>query len=166
MSEALVQWSMAFLSFKSQFGSYEEEIKKLAREVQKEASLASKQAQRIEIEFQTRERAEQSNFRRTVANFGDSFNRNKERDFTQRLEIERRRLEREKLEILDSLSTYDYQSAFRRLRRECVPGTSQWICETSEFHEWMSRSSQRLWLTGKCKYTLAEALKRQLIRKP
>ena len=146
-SSVHVQWSHAFLSFKSHFGSYEEEIKKLTRVVQDEASLASQQAQRMENELQMRERAEQSRSRQVVTRLQDSFHRRDKETYTWRLEIDRRKLEREKLEALDSISCYDYQSAYRRLRRVHVPGTSHWICRDSQFREWETGSGQRLWLT-------------------
>ena len=158
MSSGYIQWSRALLSFRAQFGSYEEEIKGLARVVQEEASLASKQAQREEIELQTQERAEQSQSRHAIIKLSDLFQRHRDSSRrvekegrTRHLQIDQRKLEKEKIEALDSLSSYDYHSAFRRLRRECVSGTLQWICEHPKFHEWISGSVQELLLIGKCK---------------
>ena len=87
-----------------------------------------------------------------MTKFIDDYSRNKEEDKNRRLEIYHRWLERERLEALDALSTYDYQKTYRQIRKECVPGTSTWICESPEFDAWMSGTLKTLWFTGRCKY--------------
>ena len=141
------QLSKALLvSFKAEFGPYEGEIAQLSQEVQDEASLASQQAQKHEHELQAQERSDAKSYRKFMAKF-------REENKNWRLDISHRMSEREKLEALDALSKYDYQKTYRQIRKECMPGTSTWICESSEFHAWMSGTPKTLWFTGRCKYT-------------
>ena len=155
MFPVYTQLSKALLvSFKTEFGPYEGEIARLSQEVQDEAFLASQQAQKQEHEFQAKERADARSYRQIMARFRDDNYRNKEEDKNWRLEISHRQLEREKSETLDALSIYDHKKTYRQIRKECVPGTSTWICESPEFHEWMSGTLKTLWFTGRCKYRM------------
>ena len=148
MSKALL------VSFKAEFGPYEGEIARLSQEVRDETFLASQQAQKQEYELQAKERSNARSHRSIMAKFRDDDYRNKEEDKNWRLEVNHRQLEREKLKALDALSIYDYQKTYRQIRKECVPGTSTWICESPEFHAWMSGTLKTLWLTGRCKYRM------------
>ena len=142
------------VSFKAEFGPYEGEIARLSQEVRDEAFLASQQAQKQEHELQAKERSDARSYRSIMAKFRDDDYRNKKEDKNWRLETNHRHLEREKLEALDALSNYDYQKTYRQIRKECVPGTSTWICESPEFHAWMSGTLKTLWFTGRCKYRM------------
>ena len=93
-----------------------------------------------------------------MAKFRDSDDRNKEEAKNWRLEINHRQLEREKLEALDALSIYDHQKTYRQIRKECVPGTSTWICESPEFHTWISSTLETLWFTGRCEYRMTASV--------
>ena len=153
MFSVYTQLSKALLhSFKADFGPYEGEITRLSQEVRDEAFLASQQALKQEYELQAKERSDARGYRKIMTKFRDDDFRKKEEDKKWRLEINHRQLEREKLETLDALSVYDYQKAYRQIRKECIPGTSTWICESPEFHAWMSGTLKTLWLTGRCKY--------------
>lgn len=142
------------ISVTAEFGPYEKEIARLSQEVRDEASLASQQALKQEHELQAKERFDARSYRSIMTKFRDEYSRNKEEDKNWRLEINHRRLEREKLEALDALSTYDYQKTYRQIRKECVPGTSTWICESPEFNTWMSGTLKTLWFTGRCRYRM------------
>ena len=149
------QLSKALLySFKADFGPYEGEIARLSQEVRDEADLASQQALKQEYELQAKERSDARSHRKIMAKFRDDDLRHKEEDKQWRLEINRRQSEREKLKTLDALSVYDHQKAYRQIRKECIPGTSTWICESPEFHGWMFGTLKTLWFTGRCKYRL------------
>ena len=149
------QLSKALLvSFKADFGPYEGQIARLSQEVRDEAFLASQQAQKQEYELQTDELSHARSYRGIMAKFRDDNYRNQEEDKNWRLAINQRQLEREKLEALDALSIYDYQQTYRQIRKECIPGTSTWICESTEFHAWMSGTLKTLWFTGRCKYRM------------
>ena len=138
------------MSFKVEFGPYEGEISQLSQAVRDEASLASKQAQKLEIELQARERSKESKSREILVKLRDSFHQTNEENKNWYLEINRRRVERKKSEALDFLSTYDYQRTYRQIRKECIPGTSLWICENPEFQAWMTGTLKTLWFTGRC----------------
>ena len=139
------------ISFKAEFRPYEEEITRLSQEVRDEASLASKQAQKQENELQARERSDAKRYREIVLKLSDHYHKSKEEEKKWRLEINRRKLEKMRLEALNALSIYDYQKSYRQIRKECIPGTSSWICEIPEFHAWMSGTPKTLWFTGRCK---------------
>ena len=121
--------------FRADFGTYEDEIKSLSKNVEKEADLASKQDQRMEMELQARERAANGGSRRVTSMLRDSYNRTDEENKAWRLEILQRRSEKRKLEFLDLLSTYEYQKTYRRVRKECVPGTCRWICQDPKYRD-------------------------------
>ena len=143
---------MLLSSFKTEFGPHEREIAKLCQEVRDEASLASMQAQKQENELQARERLKADRNRKTVAKWMDNFYRDSEKEKNLSLKIHRRKLEKRKLEALDSLSTYNHQKTYNQIRKECVPGTSNWILENSEFKTWKEGNPKVLWCSGKCKY--------------
>ena len=151
-----VQLSKALLfSFKAEFRPYEEEITKLSQDVRDEASLASKQAQKQENELQARERTNARRHREIGAKFWGDYHTSKEEDKKWALEINRRQLEKKRLEALDALSTHDYQKSYKQIRKECIPGTSMWIFENPEFQAWMSGTLKTLWFTGRCKCIMA-----------
>ena len=143
---------MLLSSFTTEFGPHEKEIAGLCQEVRDEALLASKQSQKQENELQARERLEADRHRKTIAKWMDSVYRDNRKENDLRLEIHRRKLEKRKLKALDSLSTYDYQKTYKRIRKECVPGTSNWILENLEFKTWKEGNPKVLWCSGKCKY--------------
>ena len=140
--------------FKTEFGPFEGAIARSSREVQDEVFLASQQAQKQEYELQVEERSDARSYRKIMAKFRDDDYKNKEEDKNWRLEVRNRQLEREKLEALDGLSIYDYQKTYRQMRKECIPGTSTWICESTDFHSWMSGTLKTLWFTGRCMYRM------------
>lgn len=149
LSKALVS------SFKTEFRPYEEKVARLSQEVRDEASLASKQAQKQENELQAKERFDARRYREILVKFRDDHHKSKEEEKNWRLEINRRKLEKMKLKALDALSTHDYQKSYRQIRKECIPGTSTWICEDPEFHAWMSGTLKTLWFIGRCKCIMA-----------
>ena len=153
MTPVYTQVSKALLvSFKAEFGPYEGEIARLSQEVRDEASLASQKAQKQENELQAEERSDARRYRIIMAKFRDDDYKSKEENKNWRLEVDRRRSERKKLEALDAFSIYDYQKTYRQIRKECVPGSSRWICESPEFESWIFGSLKTIWFTGKCKY--------------
>ena len=153
MFPVYTQLSKALLvPFRAEFGPYEKEIAQLSQEVQNEANLAFQQAQKEECKLQAIERSDARIHRRFMAKYMDEAHRNKEEEKNWRLGISHRHLEREKIKALDALSIYDYRKTYRQIRKECVPGTSIWICKSPEFHAWMSGTLKTLWFTGRCKY--------------
>ena len=150
-----IQISRALLvSFKAEYGSYEREITQLSQAVKDEAALASMQAQKRENEFQARERSKSSKDRGILVSIRDGFNLSNEEKKNWYLEVNHRRLEKERIKALKLLSTYDYQKSYRQIRKECMPGTSLWLCENPKFRSWMTENLKTFQFTGKCKYTM------------
>ena len=151
-SPAFQQWSRAlFFSFKSEFGHFEAELANLSQAVRGEASLASKQAQKIEYELQAKERTENRKSRALIRKLGEIYDISSERTGSKGLEMQRWRVEAKKTAFLISLSTHDFETSFRSIRRACVQGTCRWICEDPKFAKWMKGGSSSLQLKGKCK---------------
>ncbi|KAL8732018.1 MAG: hypothetical protein Q9181_004084 [Wetmoreana brouardii] len=137
------------VSFKAEFGPYQNEIERFSKEVQDEADLASKQAQKQENELQAIERSEAKKLRQSWTNFTKGYQITQAEETNRRLETNRRKLEKNRIEALDALSTYDHQKTYKQIRKECVPGTSMWICENPAFDAWLSETLKTLWLIGR-----------------
>lgn len=144
------RWSKALLvSFENDFGPYEREIAQSYKEVQDEASLAFKQFQKQENELQARERSKNSTHRKVLIKLSDNIHQNRKEDEVLRMEVDRRKLVKRKMEALDCLSTYNYQKFYKQIRKECTPGTSNWILENSVFKKWKEETPKILWCSGK-----------------
>ena len=141
--------SRVFSSFEVEFGPHRRELEQLAQEVQAEINLASAQAQRREYDLQDEERQAASLSRRILVNVSRSVKENNEAAKSRALEASRRKMEKAKCKVLDTLSDYDYLKTYKQLRRECVPGTSAWICDTATFKQWVTGLEKTFWCTGK-----------------
>ena len=137
--------------FETEFGPYETKLTRLSKEIREEISLASKQARKEEDQLQARERQEARISRHMLTIFGDRVSRNDEEAKKWRLERDRRKLGKNRFRALEALSTYDYQRTFKQIRKECVPGTSTWIFDNSDFRAWMEGPVKTLWRTGRSK---------------
>ena len=158
MQQGYNWFSKALLNpFESEFGPYERELERLAEEVRDEISLASSQVQGHEIQLQARERREARADRRVSKRFMKTNVKDQEDARNWRLAIDRQRSEIHRLRVLDALSTYDHQRAYKQARRECVVGTSTWIYETLEFKSWMVEPWETLWCHGRCEYITGRA---------
>lgn len=135
-------------SFGHEIGPFEREITKCCQEVKDEAALASKQAQKQESDLQAQERAEAGEYRKFVVQL---FSKNDMEEKMRRLAIDRRRLNKLKIQALDSLSTYDYWRTYKQYLKERIPGTSEWILENSKFKSWKEGTSKGFWGSGKGK---------------
>ncbi|KAL8991816.1 MAG: hypothetical protein Q9169_007626 [Polycauliona sp. 2 TL-2023] len=140
---------LLFVSFDQEFGPFENEIRQFGQEIEFEASLASKQAQKQESELQARERSRAGISRRLIVQMRDDLDRRTAEDQILRQKLDRRKLRKSKFQTLDRLSSYDYQRTYRQIRKECIPGTSNWILEDSKFQEWNIGDSKGLWCSGK-----------------
>ena len=143
--------------FESEFGPYEQELDRLAQEVRDEISLASSQVQFHEAQLQSRERQEAKADRWFSKRFMKTNLKDQEDARNWRLAIDRQNSEKHRLRVLDFFSTYDHQRAYKQARRECVVGTSTWICETLEFRAWMVEPRETLWCHGRRKYITRRA---------
>ncbi|KAI4183453.1 MAG: hypothetical protein LQ346_006330 [Caloplaca aetnensis] len=152
MTDVSVHARLFSVSFDQEFGPFERDIRQFAQEIGDEASLASKQAQQQENELQAQERSEASKHRTILVQVRDSLHRSNTEDTASRLATDRRRMRKKKMQALDSLSTYDYHKTYKQTRKECVPGTSNWILETSEFETWEKGTSEGLCRVRKVNY--------------
>ncbi len=143
--------------FESEFGPCERELERLAQEVRDEISLASSQIQIHEAQLQARERREAKADRWVSKRLMKMNLKDQEDARNRRLAIDRQKSEKHRLRVLDAFSTYDHQRAYKQARRECVVGTSTWICETLEFKSWMVEPRETLWCHGRCKYITGRA---------
>ena len=127
----VAQLSSAILNpFRTEFGPLETRLSALANTVREEASLASQQV----LSLDTREA---SAFRRLISSKAAE-----EMQAAKRLESECR-----KFRFLDTCSTYNHRTAWKRARKA---GTSSWLRERPECKTWaQSASSNVLWCTGK-----------------
>ena len=151
------------ISFEAEFGPHKKEIAQLYQEVRDEATLASKQAQKHENELQARERSEARRHRKILVKLRDNIHESNEENKNWRLGVNRRRLEKTKSGVLDVLSTYDYQKAYKQIRKECAPGTSNWLFKNSEFKTWKEGTSKTLWYSGRCKSLVVSSTLAMLI---
>ena len=142
---------LLLVSFDAEFGKHRKEILKLCQDVQDEASLASKQAQVEEHKLQDLERFEASKSRKLLARLNESLREKYLEDEKARMDIQRRRSRRQKLESLDRLSRYNHEKTYRQTRSQCSPGTSTWMLGKQEYLTWKSGGSGILWCHGKCK---------------
>ncbi len=139
--------------FESEFGPYQRELEQLSKDVQAEISLASAQAQKQESDLQHKERKAARATRKMLTNLSRSVQQNDEEAKNWALDASRREKEKAQTKALDAFSIYDHQRTYKQLRKECVPGTSSWICETDEFQDWMKGLGRTFWCTGKRKST-------------
>ena len=113
------------------------------------------QALKLEAQLQATERAESSKSRKVLAGIkGSVYRTNAELQRTNK-EISRWRLEENKSALLDSLSRYEYQVTYRRLRKERIPDTTEWIKQEPAFLHWSEGHAlipRTIWLSGRCKY--------------
>lgn len=138
--------------FESEFGPYERELERLAQEVRDEITLASSQVQIQENQLQERERREAKADRWVSKRFMKTNLKDQEDARNWRLARDRQKSEKHRLWVLNAFSAYDHQRAYKQARRECVVGTSIWICETLEFKSWMAQPRETLWCHGRCEY--------------
>ena len=153
MQQGYTWFSKALLNpFESEFGPYERELERLAQEVRGEISLASSQVQVHETQLQARERQQAKADRWVSKRFMKTNLKEQEDARNWRLAIDRQKSEKHRLRVLNAFSTYDHSRAYKQARKECVVGTSTWICEALEFKSWMAEPRETLWCHGRCEY--------------
>ena len=143
--------SAIFVPFDVGFGPYEKEIAELAQEIRDIVFLVSCQVGRKEAELQAEERQEARSHRKFLSKYGDKTQKEHENARQWRFQFDRWRREKDREAILDRLSTYDHKKSYKQLRKQCMPGTSTWISENSDFQKWLSGSLDSLWCIGKRK---------------
>ena len=138
-----------FVSFESEFGSYEGQFARLTQDIRDEALIALCESQKWAGELQVEARTENEKNQGVFRKFRKAFDQSSSKSEAERLQTQRWRAETRKAEILAKLSMFDYQTPFRRLRREHVANTCQWIFKSPAFVDWLTGTSRVLWLTGR-----------------
>ena len=126
-----------FYSYEAQFSKYEAELFDLFGEVEKAIDLASKQKQ------------DQDSSK--ITTIWDKILRDEEHSKRSLVEAADRKLKEKRLQALNSFSTYNCRKWYSQVRKECIPGTSAWICESDTFRTWVAGHSGTLWCCGRCK---------------
>ena len=125
--------------YELEFGPYEKELENLSEEVEKVIGLASRQAQKQDSKI--------------IARLEKKLSR-QDKEFKKCLvEAKRRRLEEKRLKILEAFSLYDFQKSYNQIRKDWIPDTSVWVCESEPFQRYMTGPLDSLWCIGRCKYT-------------
>lgn len=129
--------------FEAQFGRFEKELRDLFEEFERAIDLASKQTQ-----------SQQSKVLATIRSrvFGED-----EHSKKSIIEARCRAVEEERMKILDAFSTYNHRKWYSQIRKECLPGTSVWICECETFQMWLVGPVVALWCSGRCQCLLPRA---------
>lgn len=138
-AESAPTWLLgAFVKpFEAEFGPFQAELDSLSQNIQGEISLASVKAQKQEQDLQEKERQEARSSRNILGKVDRRLRHADQNMHRLQVQIGHQKLMKKRKKALDSLSVYEYKKTFRRIRRECVPGTSSWICETPEFQSWL-----------------------------
>ncbi|MCJ1388558.1 hypothetical protein MMC18_001405 [Xylographa bjoerkii] len=134
------QFSAAFLQpFETEFSVYQKDLNRAASIVRDEVALASQQAQVQEANSQALERQKASLHR--------SWGLKLRGDVSKELEEARkRRAKKARERLLDLLSKYDHQRAWRQARKK---GVSTWLTLQANYKEWCATpGSALLWITG------------------
>ncbi|MCJ1393145.1 hypothetical protein MMC18_006017 [Xylographa bjoerkii] len=136
----MTQLSLSFMkSFDTDFGKFQNELRKLGVAVREEAFLASQQAQIEETRLQAYERRQSSSYR----SLGSVFRQRADQEIEQAREQRKRK---QKVQYLDSLSTYDYSVAWKEARKQ---ESSDWLFVEPKFENWLSSpTSSILWCAG------------------
>ena len=141
-----------FFPFEVEFGPYEQELKSLSEQVTEATVLASHQAQKDSLRVQKGLQQAQKQQGNTLMFIKDKVFQEDRNLKKLIIESKRRTLEEKRLKILEAFSQYKYQSSWNQVRKECIPGTSIWVCDTDTFRLWMAGTLDRIWCSGRCEY--------------
>lgn len=146
-----------------------ENIQSCSKDVKKAISLAKATSDRKEQEFQEQERKQAAKHRMQLSIFASRSQKDLEsarewqiqRDqdllskFQRRffVDLELTRTGEKKMNLLDSLSTYAYQTNFQQTRKKRHVNTATWLFSTPEFAQWKDGNTPSVFiLTGKRKF--------------
>ncbi|RDA94437.1 hypothetical protein CP533_2254 [Ophiocordyceps camponoti-saundersi (nom. inval.)] len=137
-------------SFEMEFQSDADAIQGCGKEVKAEVALAKAQADRQDQELQKKEREAASKSRLTLNGFMSKANDGIDNIRQEQLQRDQRRARKQRLLLLEKLSSHDHLSPFREARKKRLCNTGEWILLTPQFNRWISASSSSLlWCSGK-----------------
>lgn len=137
--------------FDSEFGPFKTNLQRLSEEVQQEIVLAAARSHEQEFGLQEQERRATSRGRKMLNEISRKVHGSDEAADRRAWELTHRRMANSRQKALDALSVYDHMKTYKQLRKDCVPGTSTWLCDTSDFQDWLKGPGKTLWCTGKRK---------------
>ncbi|KAK2034715.1 hypothetical protein LX32DRAFT_375278 [Colletotrichum zoysiae] len=141
----------AFLrSFQQEFDPDLENIRRCGSEIKKEIELAKAQADRQDQALQQAEREAASHERRSVKSYFRRLGGDLDTIKNDQLQQGIRRAEENRLRLLESLSSYDYLTPYKKACKIRHPGTAEWLFKSTTFAQWEEGSSSPwLWCSGK-----------------
>ena len=149
-SKGVAQFAKSFWkSFEREFGFFEVELETQRQNVRDEIGLASEKAASRERQLQLAERNAQSQHRALDLLFQDTLDRFSKKGQSWKLESHERKTKARKQCLLDKLSTYEYYSALKQLRKKRYGTTSMWLKESIEYESWLNETQSFFsWLSG------------------
>ncbi|KAI9765585.1 MAG: hypothetical protein M1840_007274 [Geoglossum simile] len=125
--------------FEVEFGDLQNELRKQNERVRREIDLASQQAAYQERMAASRER----HLSRWRAK------RDHDEALNQRIQANKRQLKEKRKSLLETLSSYNYKTAFKQARGKRCGATCSWLAQTSEFKDWLGDTQSSLfWCYG------------------
>lgn len=138
--------------YDAEFGNHEKNLRALSKVVGKEIDLALHKRQDASYKTQRAIKQKQDENGEVLVDLRDQVVHGHQNFDGWLVEARQQMLKAERSRVLARLSSYNHQTSYRRIRRECVPGTSTWVCETRAFHNWSTRFSKTLWCIGRCEF--------------
>ncbi|KAI9766767.1 MAG: hypothetical protein M1839_004771 [Geoglossum umbratile] len=125
--------------FEVEFGNLQNELQKQNERVRIEIDLASQQAAYQERMAASRER--HLSRWRAKRDHDEALNR--------RIQANKRQLKERRKSLLETLSSYNYKTAFKQARGKRCGATCSWLAQTSEFKDWLGDTQSSLfWCYG------------------
>ncbi|KAF4332948.1 ankyrin repeat [Fusarium beomiforme] len=147
-------------SFDQEFKPDVDDIQRCGDEVREEITFAKAQADR---QYQELQKKEGETAKQRLGSFM-SLSRNK-LDKIKEMQLQRDQIEsrKQRQQLLESLSSYDYFSPFREACKKRHCGTAQWMFSAFEFNRWKNNTnSSLLWCSGKNPVMLSEEMESKL----
>ncbi|KAI0905239.1 hypothetical protein F4823DRAFT_611766, partial [Ustulina deusta] len=132
------QLSQAFWnSFEQEFKPDIENIQRCSNHVKEEIALAQAQADSQEQQLQALEREKASINRSRARRFYLRTDGSLDQMREWKMQSDARKTQKRRQQLLDALSTYNHLRLLKQSRLMRYRNTSNWICQTSEFHRWV-----------------------------
>ncbi|CAI0650533.1 unnamed protein product [Colletotrichum noveboracense] len=141
----------AFLqSFQQEFNPDLEMIRRCGLEAKQEIKLAKARADYQDQRLQEIERKAASKERHKVRQLFSRVGSDLDTIKNDRIQQDIRRAEQSRRQLLDSLSSYDYLTHFKKACKLRHPKTAEWLFQSTAFTQWeQGLSSPWLWCSGK-----------------
>ncbi|KAF4918219.1 Ankyrin repeat domain-containing protein 29 [Colletotrichum viniferum] len=139
-----------FQSFQQEFNPDLERMRSCGLEAKQEIKLAKARADQQDQRLQQMERKAASKERHKVRQFFSRLGGDVDTIKNDQIQQDIRRAEQSRRQLLDSLSSYDYLSHFKKACKLRHPKTAEWLFRSAAFTQWEEGlSSPWLWCSGK-----------------